>query len=184
MVLNKVAHKYAESFLEDIKGKGLETKLKDEAVSVVEIITGSKPLNRVIENPVIKAESKVNILKALFAGKVDDNIIGLFEFLGRKERIDMVTDVLRSFREKVNQKLGITDVKIKSAFEMDSKQLSSIVTELEKVLGKKVTAEIRVDPEIIGGIIVDTGDKVIDASVSSKLQRLRKNFTNLELVSN
>lgn len=128
MTNRKVARKYNLALYltaEDMKVTG---KVKHDFADILRSIAGSKELTNFLLTPVISAEKKAAVIKALFEGKVDGLTLKFMEFLCEKNRIDLLTDIADDFVSLVNEKQGIVPAKIKTAIELsDSEKRPSAI---------------------------------------------------------
>lgn len=97
------------------------------------------------------------------------NFVGMLVDNGR---LALLPEIERQFRELKNAHESMADAEILSAFPMEGAQISDLVSALEKKFGRKLNANVNVDPSLIGGVRVTVGDEVLDFSVSARLQRM------------
>ena len=92
--------------------------------------------------------------------------------LTENKRIAVLPQISQLFEQLKAQHEGVLEAKIVSAFAMESKQLKKLIDDLEKKFKRKIEAQVSVDPELIGGIKVEIGDEILDASVRGKLEAM------------
>lgn len=172
----KVSIRYASSLLET----SLEKKSLDVVYADVDLIykalKSSNELKRLLSSPVVKAEAKAGILKEIFANKVSAETINFLNFVVEKNRINLLQSIIEKFFELRNEKLGLAEVEIKTAFEFTPEQSNLLKKNLEQLIGKKVILNFVIDAEVIGGFIARVGDSVFDASIQHQLDLLKKKF--------
>lgn len=177
MSVIRIASRYAKSLLDlSIEGNKLDTILGD--VKSLQNAVANKDLANVLKSPIIKGDKKKQILNAIFNGKVDELTMKFMDLVVLKGRESYLKDILDEFMNQYRQFKSISIVKVTSAEPLTDENITRIK---EKLLASKVTAdnieiETVVDPSILGGIIIQVGDKLYDASVAHKLQSLRKEF--------
>ncbi len=177
MSVIRIASRYAKSLLDlSIEGNKLDTILED--VKSLQKAVANKDLANVLKSPIIKGDKKKQILNAIFNGKVDELTMKFMDLVVLKGRESYLKDVLDEFMNQYRQFKSISIVKVTSAEPLNEQNLTRIK---EKLLASNITAdnieiETVVDPSILGGIIIQVGDKRYDASVAHKLQSLRKEF--------
>jgi F-type H+-transporting ATPase subunit delta len=176
MVLTKVSIKYAASLLESSFEKKIDQQIADESQSVLKVISQNPLLNKVLRNPIIKSEAKLNILEDIFKDKVSTDMFDFITFIVKKNREDILHDILSKYIELRNDRLGIVNVEVISSAEFDRKQVEELQLQLEKMLNKKVIVSFKLDNSVIGGFIAKAGDTIIDASLKHQLEELRKQF--------
>ena len=92
--------------------------------------------------------------------------------LAENNRIAVLPQISVLFEQLKSQHEGILEANIVSAFEMNNRQLSKLVSDLEKKFERKIVAKVQVDPELIGGVKVEIGDEIFDASIRGKLEAM------------
>jgi F-type H+-transporting ATPase subunit delta len=92
-------------------------------------------------------------------------------------RVAVLPDIATQYRALVNAQGGVSDATIHSAFPMKAAQVEEILPSLEKRFGRKLNAQVVVEPALIGGIRVVVGDEVLDASVKARLEQMKAALT-------
>ena len=88
------------------------------------------------------------------------------------ERVELLPEVSEMFEQLKTRHDGVLDAKVTSAFAMSDAQLKDLVADLEARFKRKIEAKVSIDPELIGGVKVEVGDEVLDASVRAKLEAM------------
>jgi F-type H+-transporting ATPase subunit delta len=176
MINHKVSLRYAASLLESsLEKKTLETVSK-EVQFVYDTVIKSHDLNRMLNNPVIKAEVKLAVLTEIFKGKINPELMSFISFILQKGREDQLTNILHKFIELRDEQLGIENVTIVTAFDFTDEQTELLRKKFEQRLDKKVRLKFTIDQNMIGGFIAKVKDTVYDASVRHQLELLKKEF--------
>ena len=123
--------------------------------------------------PVVPAQTKHAVLGEPCPG-LPAEVANFLDILARRDRLALLPDTATLFRRLVNEHRGIEVVQVTTAVPLDDRQLELIAGRLSARTGKKVALETRVDPAIVGGVIAQFGDDVIDSSVRGRLSRLRQ----------
>ena len=129
-----------------------------------------------LTSPVVPADQKRAVLRELLPG-ISQEVQRFLEILAHRDRLDLVQEIAIIFQRLVNEQRGIAVAQVTTAIEIDDRQKAQIATRLSRRLGKTVTLETRVDPSILGGVVAQIGDNVIDGSVRGRLERLRRTLT-------
>jgi F-type H+-transporting ATPase subunit delta len=129
-----------------------------------------------LTSPVVPAEKKRSVLAELLPG-ISPEVGRFLAILARRDRLDLVPEIAQVFRRLLNEHRGIAVAQVTTAVPIDERQQSLIASRLGRRVGKTVTVETRVDPSILGGVIAQIGDNVIDGSVRGRLERLRRALT-------
>ena len=129
-----------------------------------------------LTSPVVPAEKKRSVLAELLPG-VSPEVGRFLAILARRDRLDLVPEIAAAFQRLLNEHRGVVVAQVTTAVPIDERQRATIASRLGQRVGKTVMVETRVDPEILGGVIAQIGDNVIDGSVRGRLDRLRRALT-------
>jgi len=176
MTNRKVARKYNLALYFTAEELKSVDKVKQDLYDIKKSIEGSKELSNFILTPVISAEKKTNVFKAMFEGKVDDLTIRFLVFLCEKNRINLLFDIADDFQALVNEKQGIVLAKVKTAIDITDSEKKALIDKLKLYTGKDIKATFTVDPAIKGGFIASVDDRIIDASIIRQLELLKERF--------
>ena len=126
-----------------------------------------------LTSPVEAAEKKRAVLGQLLPG-VSPDVQRFLAILAHRDRLDLVPEIATVFERLLNEHRGIAVAQVTTAIPIDERQKAVIASKLSRRLGKTVTLETRVDASILGGVVAQIGDDVIDGSVRGRLERLRR----------
>lgn len=129
-----------------------------------------------LTSPVVSADKKRAVLAELLPGTSED-VSRFLGILAHRDRLGLVPEITVAFRRLVNEQRNIAVANVTTAVPLDERQKTVIASRLGRRLGKTVVLETRVDPAILGGVIAQVGDNVIDGSVRGRLERLRRTLT-------
>ena len=125
-----------------------------------------------IENPETSAAELEKTFLAIVGDKLDETGKNLIKLLVEYGRLGLLPQVATAFEELKAQDEGVLEAEITAAVTPTDAEVQALVKRLESKFGKKIEANVKVDPEIIGGVKIIVGDTVIDASVRGQLQEL------------
>src|SRR5690606_811022 len=174
---NRAAIRYAKAVL--------QFALEDKAAEAVEVdmqkiastITQSVELQRVLESPVIKTEAKKNALLEIFKDSHEVSK-GLIQTLLDNKRIGLLQEVALKYIILHQTHKGEETAYVTTAVPLTGEHDRKILEAVTKATGKKVALENRIDQNIIGGFVLRIGDTQYDASIASKLNGIKREFTN------
>ncbi len=175
MIKYKVANRYSQALFEvGIENNNLEKLLNDLEI-FSEIFTKSKEFKIVMETSAVSREEKKAIIEELAKKFNFDSLsINFFKLLVDKNKIKFITTITEVFRKKYRDYVGIADYEVISAIDLDAKIINDIKKKLEKKTGKKIEIKSKVEPEIIGGLIVKTEGLIYDGSLKSHLLKIKE----------
>ena len=172
----KVATRYAKSLIDVAEEQNLLEPIKEDMASFVRTLKANPLLNAVVSNPIVSPSKKVDILDAIFAGKVQPATLDFFKIMVNKMRSEILFETAQEFAEQYNKKKNIVKAVIVSAVPLSESNRKIAMETVEKVTSGKVLLEEKIDPDLIGGFILTVGDRQFDTSISSTLNKLKKEF--------
>jgi F-type H+-transporting ATPase subunit delta len=139
-----------------------------------ELIAGNADLNRLVRSPVFSSEDQLRALSALLERIGVDGLSARFlKVVTSNRRLFAVRDMIRGYRALVALHKGEVSARITVAEMPSDKRIADVKNALKAVTGKDVTLDITVEPSIIGGLIVQLGSRMVDASLRTKLNAIK-----------
>lgn len=123
-------------------------------------------------DPNLSAPKLAGLFIRILEGRLSREAENLVRVLAENRRLELLPQIAEQYEMLKNEREGIVEAEVISAFPMEDGQLSQLVTRLEQRTGKRVKPQVRIDPDLIAGVRVVIGDKVIDASVRAQLAAL------------
>ncbi len=176
-----VGRRYAMALYEIAKAQDKVADFAKDCDLIASTLKASRELLNAVKSPIINQEKKVNLLKAVFSGKVGKQIENALALLVQKGRAAIIPDVMKEFQAILNEQSGIVTARVESAVPLSEAEKQAIAQKLEGVIGKTIRIENVVNPALIGGLTVRIGDTVIDGSVKHKLERLKEELRQASL---
>jgi F-type H+-transporting ATPase subunit delta len=172
----RIARRYAKALSEVLPDEKLE-KVLNELKSLVSLF--DEKAIKYFKNPVVPVEKKVSLLEQILSKvEVSEELKKVLTLMAQRNRLGLLKEFYREFEEFVNARLGVVKAEITSATELDEETLGKIKEKIEELFGKKAEITIKLDPSIIGGFIVRVADKVLDASIKTQLENLKKSIAD------
>ena len=176
-----VARSYAEALFE----LGERHNRHDPFVasfSALDEAAGRDPQVRAfLESPKIEVAAKKNALRKALGPQADPLFVNFLMVVLQKRRQRLLFDIGRDYLNLVDEKLGRMHVRVTLARQADGALQEQISKQLSDVLGKQVIPHVSINPEILGGIIVRYGDRVLDGSLRRRLVSLRNRLMNADV---
>jgi ATP synthase F1 delta subunit len=135
-------------------------------------VEASPELTAFLANPQVDPAAKVGVLGELSEGS-DELVHNFLRLIAAKGRAGQIPGIRDEFQTLVDRAQGRVAVELTTAFELSDDEAASIVAQIEQSSGRKVEATRKVDPELVGGMILQAGSLRVDASVRGRLERLR-----------
>ena len=170
-----IARPYAEAAFK-LAAETKKVKEWSGALSRLATVMKADVANELLDNPNIdRAQAAAIVSEA--AGKLDKHQKNFVQVLADNGRLAQLPDIAALFEQSRDRHEQVLDAHIESAFALTDKQQAAIVETLRKRFGKGIKATTTVNPELIGGVSIQIGDEVIDASVRGKLSQLATTLT-------
>jgi len=172
----------ASRYIKSLLGLAVEQGVLEEINRDMQLFSNTCRENRqfevVLKSPIIKHDKKRDILNKLFKGKVNALTLSIFDILTRKNREALLPSIAKDFHAAYNAYKGIGKATVTTAVPLDAK-LRTEIEQIAKKLSDRQQIEMTelIDPELIGGFVLNVGDQQIDASVKNKLKTLKLNFS-------
>lgn len=164
---------YARALFEATKEAGRLDIVQEELADFVQATQDVPELGALLRNPQLEPRAKSAALEDL-VGEADELVRNFLLILVEKGRAAQLDEIAREFEALVAQDARRLAVELTTAYELSDDEAGAIVRQIEQASGRSVDATRRVDPELIGGIVLQAGSMRVDASVRGRLQRLRQ----------
>lgn len=177
MLTSKVAKRYAQGLLDFTNESGQTATVFSEMKDVVKLMKESADLNKFFLTPYIDSKKKVEVAGQIFKGlsQSSQNLITLVIKHGRENQLK---NIAQEFINKVEDINGVQRVTLTTATQLSKENLEQILKTSNLVnINTNFDLQVNVKPEILGGYILRVGDQQIDASVRSKLNQVKKDFS-------
>ncbi|MGH7336734.1 MAG: ATP synthase F1 subunit delta [Myxococcota bacterium] len=169
-----VARVWADALVELAAAAKSEDELLDELTSLVELLDGNADLDRMLSSPLVDDEAKRALLEKALRGRASDLLVDALQVLRRKGRLGLVRAVATAYREEWMRRRNRVEVKVTSAIALSDDVRQEIrLAAAERTNQHPVLVE-RVDPALLGGLVVEIGDDKFDSSVARSLARLEE----------
>jgi len=173
-IVSGIAGRYATALFElASEGKALD-KVDAALDSFLGLLDGSEDLQRLIANPVFTAEEQVSAITALLKkAKIDGLAANFLSLVASKRRLFLVRPMIAAFKALLADKNGVVAAEVTVAAPLSAPNREAVLAALEGQAGGKIALTEKVDPSIIGGLVVKMGSKMIDASLKTKLNAMK-----------
>ena len=176
MLKGALARRYAQALFE-IAVQGELDKIEGELRELTNLIQTNAEVAHVLYHPHISLSDKKSLMDKLLAGQLSKTVRHFLYLLIDRRRQNLLPDIQKEFKKLADQARNIVEAKVASAMELTPSQEERLQKELVRITGKNVRMVKEVRPELIGGVLVQIGDRVIDGTVAYKLQRMRESLS-------
>jgi F-type H+-transporting ATPase subunit delta len=147
--------------------------VREELADFVQAVDEVPELYALLRNPQLDAEAKMSVLGELI-GDADEVFRNFLHLVTEKGRVSEVEPIALEFERLCAEEEGVLNVELTTAVELSDEEAKTIVRQIEEASGHTVEASRNVDPDLVGGIVLQVGSVRLDASVRGRLERLRE----------
>ena len=169
--LATIARPYAEAVFRLAK-QGNALPAWSDALNLIASVYQDPQMQAAMANPKVSSADMERLMLAICGERIDGVARNLIQLLVHNRRLSLVAEIRELFERLKLQDEGKLDAKISSAFPMEDNQRNQVIDMLSARFKRKIDATVTVDPDLIGGVKVEVGDKVWDASVRGRLQSM------------
>jgi ATP synthase F1 delta subunit len=173
--VEEIARVYAEALFDAAKDAGKLDEIREQLGQFCDALNENRDLSLFLFSPYFSSAEKREALERAVDG-AEPEFANFLALLVEKHRMPVIFRVRRRFDEMWAEENKLLDVTVTSAVELDRKVVSQLGKEIEKQTDRKVELTSRVDEDILGGLVLQVGHKVLDASIRNRLEKLRKNI--------
>lgn len=171
---NLVSDRYASALYDLAAEKKLVDPVLEDLSNLKNILKNNKELSLVIKSPLITSIDKLNIFESLLKKINANELTSTFlKVIEKNKRFSNLESIITQFMNINSQKRGDVLADITSADELNDEQKNNITNQLKSILGDKLSLSFDVDKNIMGGLIVKVGSKMIDTSLANKINKLK-----------
>jgi F-type H+-transporting ATPase subunit delta len=169
-----MAGRYASALFELAREQNeLDTVDKDLG-NFQSMLNASSDLSRLVKSPAFAAEEQERALGAVMAwASVGATTSNFLKVVARNRRLFAAEDMIKNFRQLVAKHRGEMVAEVKSALPLNDQQLGALKDKLKSTYGKDVKLDTKVDPSLLGGLVIKVGSRMFDSSLKTKLMNLK-----------
>lgn len=174
----RVVNRYAKSLLDLSKEQNNVDVVFNDMKTFLDVLSKSAELENMLKSPLINGDKKLAVIHKIFSASFHKNTLAFIDIIVRKKREFYLKGVAKAFVEQYNKLNNVAIASVKTATAIDQSVLEEIRVFIEKQTGKKIEVKFQVEPELIGGLVVQMDDKLFDASISGKLLKIKNDLLN------
>jgi F-type H+-transporting ATPase subunit delta len=171
-----VARRYAQALHAQAEQSGQVAAVDADIETIRATLAGSDDLRRLLGSPIVARGKKRSILHALFGAQIGKSSLAFLDLLVDKDREGDLAEIAEAYQAMRDRQQGVVVAQVRTAIELTPAEQSELKAALAGPAGGTVRLETRVEPDLIGGMVVRLGDTVYDGSVRHQLQQLRERF--------
>lgn len=166
------ARRYAEAAFEIAVRDGTIAAWREQLALAAAVVADER-VARIVDSPAIPLARREALLGEALGADLSTPALNLVRLLVRRGRAALLPQLAREFQRLANRREGIVEATVRSAVPLGDDDMAALRARLEATTGGRVELSASVDPDLVGGLVVRVGDRLIDSSVRGRLERLR-----------
>ena len=176
MTIAAIASHYSKALFNLTRSDEQLKNYAEALMGITQLIKDSSGFSSFLKHPFIKKEEKKNVLKSLFKDKSDELFLNFLFFLLDKKRINYLPQIANEYRAMADKKLERLQVGLLTALPIDNEMKEKVRQALENQYKKKVYLKDKIDPQILGGMVLSIGNRVMDGSLKTRSAELKNHL--------
>ena len=173
-----VSKVYGEALFEVAVDHGNAIRLMNETAELQKILEDNPDFDKLMKHPGIPKQEKLSMVEKVFRGRVSDDLAEFLKIVVTKERYGSLKAIFAYFTELVRESEGMGTAYVSTAVELTKEQKQAV---REKLLRTTSYQSFDVYSTLIGGMVIRVGDRVVDSSIRTKLEDMKKQLLNIQL---
>lgn len=169
----EVLEAYSDALMSLAKTQNLTDRIGDDVRSLLSGLHSSQELRQVLTSPVVQDEQKKGILRSISGGELHSYTLNFLMLLIDKRRIAFLEGVCENYLARLRELNQTVLASVTSAVALNSTQTQAVIDKVKSLTNaREVELQAKIDPELLGGVIIKVGSQVIDASLKGQLRRI------------
>lgn len=165
---------YAQALLELAIADGQGQQIAGELQALVQIIAQEPDCKSFLVDPGISCAERWDVLQRIFAGRISPLLLNFLGVLNEKDRFALLGHIAQAYAAMLDKKQNVVRAQVTVAAELDQQQVEEVCRRVSEALGKTAVIEQKIDPAVIGGLVLRVEDQLMDVSVRAQLDALKK----------
>lgn len=173
-IVEGVAGRYASALFDLAKENAKVAEIESDLEKFQRLLDISADLKTMVRSPVISSEDQTRALSAILEkAQIGGLTANFLKLIAGNRRLFAVSGMIQAFRAQAARARGEMAAEVTSAVALSEAQITALKATLKESIGKDVTLNSRIDPSLLGGLVVKVGSRMIDSSLKTKLQNLK-----------
>jgi F-type H+-transporting ATPase subunit delta len=171
--MQELANVYARSLFEVAREHDKLDEIHEQLGEFADALSESRDLQVFLFSPYFSSQEKTEGISRVVEG-ADERFVRFLQLLAEKHRMPVIFRIRQAFDQMWADANRLLEASVTSAVELDEKIVEQIGEQIEKQTGRRVELTSNVDPDVLGGLVIQVGNTIMDATIRSRLERLRK----------
>ncbi len=174
MVITSTVIKYAEAILELATEQDRDDIVGRQLKQIQDAVAGTPQLLRLLNHPTVSEEEKLRVIRTVLGTAAERLIVNFVRLLLQRRQVDILESIATAYEMVMNERAGLVLARVQTAAPLSTAQRERLAAALERLAGRQVKLQVQVVPELIGGARVWLGDRLLDGSLTGRLQRMAR----------
>jgi F-type H+-transporting ATPase subunit delta len=172
-----ISKTYGDALLEIAKEEKKVDLLLEEVTAVMAILKDNPEFSKLMNNPRISVDEKQTVMSNVFEGRISNELMGFFSMIVNKGRYDHIDEIFTYFQDEVKKIKGIGVAYVTTPLELSDAQKKNVEKKLLETAGfKQMEMHYDIDSELVGGMRIRIGDRVVDSSIHTKILKMQQDM--------
>ena len=180
MTDRKLANRYAEALFGAARDAGEVDRVGEQLTDLERTIVSSPELHGLLSHPEFAVERKMAVVRQVFDDSLLATVLSFLRLLLKGQRLALLSAIAEQYQDLINRWRGIVPGEVRTVIPLTEEQRARLEAALNRLVSGRLVLENRIDPEILGGVVVRLSDRVIDGTVRHRLARLRATLAHAE----
>jgi F-type H+-transporting ATPase subunit delta len=181
MAQTAIAHKYARALFDSAREAGCMDEVGADVAGLAELEAGDPAFLRFLVSPEVLTERKMEFIKDVFGPRLQDVVTNFLRLLVDKGRVNYLPEMCEEFVRMYEEHQGQLRAQVMTAIPLSADQEARLKSELDRITGRDIQLEKKVDPSVLGGVVVHLGNKIVDRSLRRGLRQLQEKLLRVEV---
>lgn len=177
--MSNLASTYAGALFEIAKEENILEEIMSQTQEVAKLLEQTADLVKILNTPTVSKDEKVTLIDKIFSGNVNNNLLNFMKVMAERKNTEELAESFAEFEKLYNKHNNIEKAVAITAVPLTEELSGRLVAKLEQVTGKKIIMTNKVDPDCLGGVILEFNDKQYNDSIANKLATLRSQLKNI-----
>ncbi|MGC4032275.1 MAG: ATP synthase F1 subunit delta [Tepidisphaeraceae bacterium] len=165
---------YAQALLELADSRGVTDQVAGDLKAIAEAVAGDASLKKYFADPSVSHTERADKIGRVFGGQTAEVLVGFLKLLNAKGRLGELSGIAKAFADLLSERAGEQAVEVIVPQALSDSELEDVRVQISTKIGKHARITQKVDESIIGGLVLKIGDKLIDGSVKSQLESMKR----------
>jgi len=176
VIISGIAQRYAKALLLAASKQDAVKEVYEDTQGFLSLLVEEPAFRNFLLSPQVSTEKKQEVIKKAIGPHASHLVVKLIDLLVEKKRFMFVEEIVEAYKNLYEKHMGIVEIRAVTAIQLDESLKAKLRKKLEEETQKTIRLETVVDPSIIGGVILQMEDKVIDGSIRHKLEMLKRHL--------